>query len=182
MNEYSSKVFIKTSNDKTLILGVGNPILSDDGVGIHVLEELRKKYSSISGLEFDDLSTGGLSLAERFIGYKKVIMIDALALDNGTPGAVHRLTIEDFGTTKRMYCAHDCNLATAYDVLIKELGPEKMPKELGPEKMPNEVIIIGIEAENFNEFSESLSEKVAKAIPKAVAMVEKELTEILPKK
>ena len=173
MNEYSSQVFKKTSNAKILILGVGNPILSDDGVGIHVLEELRKKYSNISGLEFDDLSTGGLSLAERFIGYEKVIMIDALALDNGTPGAVHKLTIEDFGTTKRMYCAHDCNLATAYDVLKKELGPEKMP---------DEVIIIGIEAENFNEFSESLSEKVAKAIPKAVAMVEKELSEILPKK
>ncbi len=173
MNGYSSQVFNKTSNAKTLILGVGNPILSDDGVGIHVLEELRKKYSNISDLEFDDLSTGGLSLAERFVGYKKVIMIDALALDNGTPGAVHRLTINDFGTTKRMYCAHDCNLATAYEVLKKELGLEKLP---------DEVIIIGIEAENFNEFSESLSEKVAKAIPKAVAMVEEELTKILPKK
>ena len=170
MNANSSQVFSKTGDAEILVLGVGNPILSDDGVGIHVLREIKEKHSDKPGLEFDDLSTGGLSLAERFIGYKVVIMIDALALENGTPGEVHRLTIDDFKKTKRMYCAHDCNLATAYDVLNEELGPEKLP---------DEVIIIGIEAEKFDEFSESLSEKVAKAVPKAVAMVEEELSRIL---
>lgn len=173
MNANSSKIFSKASDAEILILGVGNPILSDDGVGIHVLNEIKKKHSNKPGLEFDDLSTGGLSLAERFIGYKRVIMIDALALENSTPGEVHRLTIDDFRKTKRMYCAHDCNLATAYDVLYEELGSEKLP---------DEIIIIGIEVEKFDEFSESLSEKVAKAVPKAVTMVEDELLRILENK
>jgi hydrogenase maturation protease len=171
MNEYSSIVFPKTTQADTLVLGVGNPILSDDGVGIHVLRELKKKYSHLPGIEFDELSTGGLTLAERFIGYKTIIMIDALALENGVPGQVHKLTIDEFKSTIHMYCAHDCNLPTAYDVLKKELGPEKLP---------DDVIIIGIEAERFDEFSESLTEKVAAAVPEAVALVEKELAKIFP--
>jgi hydrogenase maturation protease len=173
MNENSSKSFIPTRNAEILILGVGNPILSDDGVGIHVVKKLEKNYSHISNIEFDELSTGGLSLAERFIGYNYVIMVDALALEDGTPGEVHRLTIDDFKKTKHMYCAHDCNLATAYDVLIKELGPEKLPEE---------VVIIGIEVERYDSFSEELSETVQKSVPIAVKMVEDELTKILPKK
>ncbi|NHK32205.1 MAG: hydrogenase maturation protease [Asgard group archaeon] len=171
MSEYSSKIFNKTAKANVLVIGVGNPILSDDGVGIHVLREIEKKYSHLSDLEFDELSTGGLSLAERFIGYKKVIMIDALALENGTPGEIHKLTIDEFKSTIHMYCAHDCNLPTAYDVLKKELGPEKLP---------DDVIIIGIEAERLDEFSESLSEKVAEAVPKAIALVEEELSKLFP--
>ncbi|NPE09775.1 MAG: hydrogenase maturation protease [Asgard group archaeon] len=173
MNEYSSKALNPTRDAEILILGVGNPILSDDGVGIHVLKKLEKNYSHISNIEFDELSTGGLSLAERFIGYKTVIMVDALALEDGTPGEVHRLTIDDFKKTKHMYCAHDCNLATAYDLLAKELGPENLP---------DEVIIIGVEVERYDSFGEELSETVTKAVPKAVKMVEDELSRILPKK
>ncbi|MHA1245218.1 MAG: hydrogenase maturation protease [Candidatus Heimdallarchaeota archaeon] len=171
MSENSSLDLSITRCAEWLVLGVGNPLLSDDGVGNHVVRELKKKYSIIPNIEFDELDTGGLSLAERFIGYKKVIMIDALALENGKAGQVHRLTIDDFMVTKRQFCAHDCNLATAFAVLKEELGEDKLP---------NEVIIIGIEIEDFDSFSEVLSEKVAKAVPKAVNMVEKELKEILP--
>ena len=56
-----------------------------------------------------------------------------------------------------------------------------LEKELGEDRLPGEVIIIGIEIENIDSFSEVLSETVAKAVPKAVKMVEKELKEILPK-
>jgi len=158
---------------KTLVLGVGNPILSDDGVGIHVLRQLEKKYWGIAGLEFDELFTGGLSLAERFVGYEKVIMIDALALEAGQPGEVHRLSIDDFKKTVRSYCVHDCNLATAYELLKKELGAEQLPQD---------VTIIAIEALELNEFGETLSEPVKQAIPKAIALVEQELAELLQKK
>ncbi|MHA1628593.1 MAG: hydrogenase maturation protease [Candidatus Heimdallarchaeota archaeon] len=168
MTGYSSLTQFKTASKRWLVLGVGNPILSDDGVGIHVLRVLKEKYADAPMLEFDEYDTGGLSLAERFVGYEKVIMIDALALENGTPGEVHRLTIVDFMTTKRMYCAHDCNLATAYDILKEKLGAELLPEE---------VVIIGIEIEKFDAFSEELTEKVANAVPKAVALVENEIKE-----
>ena len=90
MSGNSSLELSMTRNAEWLILGVGNPILSDDGVGIHVVRALQKKYSNIPSIELDELDTGGLSLAERFIGYKKVVMIDALALEGGKPGQVHR--------------------------------------------------------------------------------------------
>ncbi|MBN1328447.1 MAG: hydrogenase maturation protease [Candidatus Heimdallarchaeota archaeon] len=171
MNELSSQVFNKIGADKWLILGIGNPILSDDGVGIHVVRKLQKKYSNVTSLEFDELSTGGLSLAERFIGYKKVIIIDALALENGIPGEIHKLSIDEFKSTIHTYCVHDCNLPTAFDILKKELEPDMLPEE---------VLIIGIEAKNFDEFSETLSPEVEKAVPKAISLVEDEIRKIIP--
>lgn len=170
MNSLSSVALQPVNSTTILVLGVGNPILSDDGVGIHIVRELQKNFANISAIEFDELSTGGLSLAERFVGYKYVMILDALALENGNPGDIHRLTIEDFKSTIHMYCAHDCNLATAYELLKQELGPEKLPVE---------VIIIGIEVEKIDEFCESLSEKVQQAVPVAIAMVESEIKRIL---
>lgn len=170
MNSISSEVGTHSELTKTLVLGVGNPILSDDGVGIHVVKALQKKFQNNPNLEFDELSTGGLSLAERFVGYKNVLMIDAMALQDGVPGDIYRLTIEDFKNTIHTYCAHDCNLATAYEILKDELGAEKMPEK---------VVIIGIEVEVYNEFNENLSETVQKVLPKAIALAEKELREFI---
>lgn len=166
----SSREQAKESDFSILIIGVGNPILKDDGVGIHVLKMLEKKYSGIPALHFKELSTGGLSLAERFIGYDKVILIDALALENGTPGKVHKLSMDDFHSTIHQYCAHDCNLPTAYNLLEQQLGSESLPQD---------VIIIGIEAEELDEFGETLSESVKGAIPKALAIIEQELRDVL---
>ncbi|MFW9922116.1 MAG: hydrogenase maturation protease [Candidatus Thorarchaeota archaeon] len=170
MNSISSEVLTPNESGKSLIIGVGNPILSDDGVGIHIVKILQKKFQHISNLEFDELSTGGLSLAERFIGYKNVLMIDAMALEGGIPGAVYRLTIEDFKNTVHTYCAHDCNLATAYEILKEKLGAEKMPEN---------VVIIGIEVEVITEFSETLTKTVQKALPEAIALAEEEIREFI---
>ena len=170
MNCISSVNSNNTDKPSILIVGVGNPILSDDGVGIHIVRELQKKYSLNSNLEFDEMSTGGLSLAERFVDYRRVIMVDAFALQEGIPGEVYRFSMEDFDTTIHTYCAHDCNLATAFDILKQELGPERMPEE---------IVIIGIEVETINEFSEKLTETVQKAVPKAFALVEEEIMKAL---
>ena len=173
MNSVSSVVAKDNISPSILVLGVGNPILSDDGVGIHVVRALQKKFSHIPDLEFDELSTGGLSLAERFVGYRYVIVIDALALQGGIPGDVYRHTIEDYKTTIHSYCAHDCNLATAYEILEEQLGSDKMPVE---------VIIIGVEVEKIDEFSEELTDTVQKAMPEAIALAEKEIMKALKQK
>ncbi|NHJ03858.1 MAG: hydrogenase maturation protease [Candidatus Heimdallarchaeota archaeon] len=170
MNSISSVNSTSENKPSILVLGVGNPILTDDGVGIHIVRELQKKFSHIPNLEFDEMSTGGLSLAERFIDYQRVIMIDAFALQGGIPGDVYKFSMENLETTIHTYCAHDCNLATAVDILKQELGPERMPKE---------VVIIGIEVETINEFSETLTKTVQKAVPKAFAMAEEEIMKAL---
>lgn len=170
MTEISSLNYNNTGNAPILVIGVGNPILSDDGVGIHIVREIEKKYSGNSKIDFDEVSIGGLSLVERFIGYEKVIMIDGLALQGGTPGDVYKFSIDDFRTTIHTYCAHDCNLATAYDLLKSELGEEKLPKD---------ITIIGIEVETIDQFSESLTKTVQDAVPEAITIIEQELEKIL---
>ncbi|HNH78021.1 MAG TPA: hydrogenase maturation protease, partial [Anaerolineales bacterium] len=67
---------------KTLVVGLGNPILGDDGVGWKVAEEVRAQLSE-AGLDVDVecLSLGGISLMEHLIGYSRVILVDSFALD-----------------------------------------------------------------------------------------------------
>jgi hydrogenase maturation protease len=62
---------------KTLILGLGNPILTDDGVGVLVAEEVRSRLPEDTPIDITEVSVGGLTLMETMIGYDRVILIDA---------------------------------------------------------------------------------------------------------
>ena len=83
---------------KTLVVGLGNPILTDDGVGVKVAYEVEKVVSSTSRQDIDviEASAGGLRLMELMIGYDRLILIDAFYADNGNqPGTIRRLTFDD---------------------------------------------------------------------------------------
>ena len=75
---------------RTLILGLGNPILSDDGVGISVAEEL-KRIVKRTDVMIEETSMGGLSLLDLLIGYDSVIMIDAIQTSKGKAGQIYRV-------------------------------------------------------------------------------------------
>ncbi len=62
---------------KTIVLGIGNPILQDDGVGIHVINELRQHLKD-SRVIVDIAYTGGMNLLDLIRGFDKVILIDAV--------------------------------------------------------------------------------------------------------
>ncbi len=62
---------------KTIVLGVGNPILQDDGVGIHVINELRAHLKD-SRVTLDIAYTGGMNLLDMIRGFDKVILVDAV--------------------------------------------------------------------------------------------------------
>jgi hydrogenase maturation protease len=106
---------MKSSNARTLILGLGNPILSDDGVGYHVATALKNRLqepevdvleASIAGLDFLDLLTD----------YDKVIIIDAIQTGEGKPGQIYRLEPEILANTRHAGTPHDVNLATALEL------------------------------------------------------------------
>ncbi|MEA2071513.1 MAG: hydrogenase maturation protease [Asgard group archaeon] len=155
-----------SSLPKTLVIGIGNPILRDDGIGNHIVNLLSSKYSNLPHTEFLELSTGGLSLAEKFVGYEKVIIIDAVALENAKVGEVFRFGMADMKHMIHQYSAHDYNLATAYHILKTELDSKKLPKD---------VIIFGIQIEPSMYFGEGLSDRVTRAIPKVLNKIKKEL-------
>jgi hydrogenase maturation protease len=149
---------------KVLVLGVGNPILSDDGVGIHVARELKKR--KLPGVDVEELAASGLELLDVVRGYDKVVIIDAIQTTKGKPGELHILEEKDFEKSIHGSSPHGINIATAL-----ALG-----RKLVPNEMPKEVVFFAVEAEDVVNVSEKLTPKVAKALPRILEQVEKELT------
>jgi hydrogenase maturation protease len=148
---------------KTLILGLGNPILTDDGVGVRVAEAVRAALPADSPVEVREVSLGGLTLMETMVGYDRVILIDAWQSQNGQPGAVHRITLEDLqavAPTWHSASVHDTSLLTALE----------MGRRLGL-PLPQEMIIYAIEVENIWDFGEELTPAVKQAIPSVTAAI-----------
>jgi len=148
---------------KTLIVGLGNPILSDDGIGIRVAQAVADtKRVTDSNVEFVEASLGGLALAERLQGYDRVILVDAIQTCGGKPGAVYRLSLDDV-PTRHADSIHDASLKTALEVFRHHGG-----------HIPSQITIIALEAVNLLNF-ETLTPEVEAAIPSAVEAVLAEL-------
>ncbi len=151
---------------KTLVLGLGNPLLRDDAVGLHVARRLQSLLGGRPDVEVDEDYRGGLRLMERLIGFDRAIIVDAMC-SGANPGTVHRLT-PDGVPTQHSASAHDANLRTALD-LGRRAGA-KLPSDDG-------IMLIGIEASDVLSFDETLTPEVEAAIPGAVHMVLDELQE-----
>ena len=151
-------------DNKTLIIGLGNPILGDDGVGWVIAQNLNNQLAADPSLEFEFLSLGGLSLMERLTGYPKVILIDALSSGKHPKGKVVSFPLSEVPdlTSGHTSSAHDTSLRNAL-VLGRSMGID-LPKD-------EDIIIVAIEAENVYDFSEELSPVVAAAIPEAENLV-----------
>jgi hydrogenase maturation protease len=170
---------------KTIVIGLGNPILGDDGVGWKVAEEVRQQLNLPSPrlrhpslrsasqppagrgaggegeVDVEFLSLGGISLMEQLIGYERAIIIDALASDqpNGTV-IVSKLSDLSDDSALHITSAHDTSLQNAL----------KLGKSMGA-NLPDDVTIIGIATNRVYDFGEELSTPVAEAIPKAMKIV-----------
>ncbi|DAC73375.1 MAG TPA: hypothetical protein DSN98_00385 [Thermoplasmata archaeon] len=148
---------------KTIVLGIGNPILQDDGVGIHVIDALRPHITNPM-VTVDSAYTGGMNLLDMIRGYEKVILIDAIKQEGSRPGAVKRFLLSDAPTV------HSCN---PHDVSLSEAL--RLAKQIGEKHLPSEIVVIGIVVKNTFDFGERLSKEVASAVPNAVTMVLDEL-------
>jgi hydrogenase maturation protease len=158
--------FLKGFDMTTLILGLGNPILSDDSVGICVAEAVRAEIGGQPLCDVTACSVGGLSLMEALLGYERAILIDAFQ-SNDTPGVFHRLTLDDLRAlrqTEHSVSPHDTSLSTAVD-LGRSMG---LP-------LPDEIVIYAVEAANVSDFGERLTPAVADAIPKVTRAVLSEI-------
>ena len=157
---------------KTLIVGLGNPILTDDGVGVKVayqvddaLIDAQRKHITVT-----EASVGGLRLMELMVGYDRVIIIDALYRPNGNghePGSIFRMGLQDLKDirpTQHSASAHDTTLDTALDMADRMRLP-----------LPKDILIFAVEVEEIFVFSDDPTPAVAKAIPKVTEMVLEEI-------
>ncbi len=162
---------------KTIIVGLGNPILGDDGVGWKVAEAVKLKLTSPSTLslgipspqgggrtvDIECLSLGGLSLMEHLIGYQHAILIDAFKpVADEALGSIIVLKLSDLPTYSAFHVtsAHDTSLQHAL-----ELG-----KSMGA-ALPHDVMVVGIITQKIYDFHEGLSQSVAEAVPLAANIV-----------
>lgn len=142
---------------KTLVIGLGNPIVSDDSVGLRVAHRLQTLLADRPDIEVAEDWWGGLRLMERMIGFERAIVIDAIC-SGAPPGTIHHLNPASQATQKSA-SAHDVNLPTA-------LAFGRQAGALLPEDA--DVHLIGIEAEDVINFSEHCTPAVAAAIDRAV--------------
>jgi hydrogenase maturation protease len=145
---------------KTLVLGIGNDILGDDGVGIHVARAVARKISA-KETRVEETGAAGLSLLELIKGHERLIIADAILTDNTEVGKIHRLTLKDLAKTNNSITPHDAALATTL-----EIGNSLFPGE-----MPREVVVYGVQTSNVEQFSGKMSPAVKAAVPEVVRLI-----------
>ena len=140
---------------KTLVIGLGNPILGDDGIGWKVAETLKSQINADIDVDIDCLSLGGISLMEHLVGYERAILIDAFISKDGV-GSILVLRLNDLPNYSAFHTTspHDTSLQNAI-----ELG-----KSMGA-KLPDEITVVGVTINPIYEFSETLSPPVEEAVP-----------------
>jgi hydrogenase maturation protease len=152
---------MKVSERPTLVLGLGNPLLGDDGVGWRVVEAVLREPPA-AAVEFDWHAGGGLALMERLIGYERAVIVDALLTADGPAGSVRCCRLEDLPPLDagHLVSAHETSLQVALEA-GRRLGAA----------LPKRIDVVGVAAQPVLEFCEQLSPAVAAAVPGAAARV-----------
>ena len=151
--------------EKTLILGIGNPILSDDGVGIKIVRRIAEQTSR-KDIEIKETCVGGFSIIDEIAGYQKVIMVDAVRTREGKPGNIYRFTPDDFKSSIHLSTPHTIDFATAM-TLAQKYGYD----------LPESIEIYGIEVEDTTSFGEDCTPRIRDAACKVVDEILENLNE-----
>jgi hydrogenase maturation protease len=151
---------IGESGRSLLILGIGNEILTDDGIGPRLVNDLDRKHFH-SGVSFQQSTLGGLELLDIMRDFTMVIIIDALKTGRKHPGFIYHFTPKDFEETLHLSNLHDINFLTAL-----ELG-----RKTGM-KIPDDIHIIAVEIIEDMVFSSTFSPEIAKRYPVILQKVE----------
>lgn len=144
---------------RTLVLGIGSPIVSDDAIGFRIVDRLRTM--ALEDVDLEEASISGLDLIELMLDYHLVIVADAIVTTNYAPGTVMVLREESFHATIHGTNPHEVNVGTAL-----ELG-----RKLEPERMPKEIFFVAVEVNDVWTVGDTMTPEVEDALPEAVQTV-----------
>ena len=150
---------------KGLVLGLGNDILSDDGVGLVVVRRLRKLFEGTPSIEFVETNEMGLSLLDFIAGYDWVVVVDSIITGEHEPG-----TVRVFDGWK----LDDPRAGNPHHMGLDEVLAMGEKADL---KMPKKLYVVAIEVKDPFSFGEALTPSVERAVPEAVGRVEKLINE-----
>jgi hydrogenase maturation protease len=156
-----------TTGDRTdvtdrpwVVLGLGNAILCDDGVGIKVVRFLAQNNAR-ADVVYKEAELAGFALIDLLEGFERAIVVDAVRLRDATaPGEVTVFEASRLEPSMHLVAGHQIDLPTALE----------MGRRLG-RPVPDLVRVVGVQIENDTTFSESCTPAVEAAIPAAADAV-----------
>ena len=147
---------------EVLILGIGNILLKDDGIGVYIVDELKKRNLP-EKVELFDGGTGGFHLIPFIEGKKKLIIIDAIVTED-EPGTIYRLNLDDVVYRKKAgFSLHEAGI-------IEALRSASLSGAIP------EAIVIGIRPKDFKSFGTEITPEVKAAFPRVIELVMKEVS------
>jgi hydrogenase maturation protease len=131
----TSNLKLRTSRS-IVVLGLGNPLMADEGVGVAVIEQLQSQAERYPDVELIDAGTGGMAVLHWIEGRQKAIFVDCAFMDE-PPGTIRRFTPDQVRSTKKLahQSLHEADLLKILD-LAEQLG-----------QAPQQVVIFGIQPE-----------------------------------
>jgi hydrogenase maturation protease len=158
-----------SASPPTLVVGLGNTLMRDEGVGVHVLRELRNRAAShpdrFSSVRFEEMAVGGLALLHVLEGVSRAVLVDCAKM-GAAPGEFRRFTPEGVASVKRLagFSLHEVDILRVIE-LAGTLG-----------QRPAEVVILGIEPEDVS-YGEGLSATLEARLGEYVRAVQAALDE-----
>ena len=145
----------KPSTRRTAVLGLGNPVVADDRVGLAVAEEVRRllERSPVANVEVLESTRGGFELIDLLSGFSHAVLIDCLTVPDPSPGRVQRLTLANVSGSARLINVHEISIWEAFE-LARKMGID----------MPETVDIFAVEGEDTLTMSEEMTPRVAAAV------------------
>ncbi|MEW6532358.1 MAG: HyaD/HybD family hydrogenase maturation endopeptidase [Thermodesulfobacteriota bacterium] len=153
-------------DERITVLGVGNILLTDEGIGVRVVEELGRRYAFPENVQLIDGGTQGLWLMATIHESDHLIVVDAV-LNRGEPGTLYRLEREDLPKGIRAkQSAHDSDLVEALNLCqLLDMGPKS-------------VVVIGVEPEDIRTMGIELTATLAGKVDEIIERVLEELKEL----
>ena len=117
-----------------VVLGLGNPLMADEGIGVHLIEKLTARAEQVPDVDFVDAGTGGMAVLHLIDGRRKAVFIDC-AFMGQEPGTLRRFTPEEVRSAKVLahQSLHEADLLRIIS-LAEQLG-----------QCPEQVVIFGVE-------------------------------------
>jgi hydrogenase maturation protease len=144
-------------NKRLLVIGIGNPILRDDSIGLRVVQIISRMKPEVKIIE---VTESGIGLLDLIIGYEKLVIIDSIKTGKNAWGHLYRLELADLKPSSNFFSSHGVDIASTI----------KMGNTFGY-KMPMKISIYAIEIKDNTTFSEELTPEVEEKLSGIVAEI-----------
>jgi hydrogenase maturation protease len=157
-------VTIQSDKKEIVVVGLGNELMSDEGIGIHLIRQLFKLSEKFPSVDFIEAGSAGMNLLHLIANRKKAIIIDCAKMGK-MPGEMRRFTPQEVQSVKKLsnFTLHEADILQVIN-LSKQLG-----------ECPDEVVFFGIEPEKI-ESGQKLSQSLTNTIESNAVIIQNELS------